>query len=144
MKALVFHGLGDIRLDEVKIPKIVGPYDAIVKITCSAICGTDLHFVRGTVGSMEKGTTLGHEAVGIVDKIGKGIRNLKEGDRVVVPSTVACGYCPSCRNGFYSQCLEANPHGPEAGTAFYGDPKIADPCKDARQNMYGCLLPMPI
>ncbi len=76
---------------------------------------------------MEKGTILGHEAVGIVDKIGTGIRNLKEGDRVLVPSTVACGYCQSCRKGCYSQCLEANPNGPEAGTTFYGGPKDSGP-----------------
>jgi threonine dehydrogenase-like Zn-dependent dehydrogenase len=127
MKALVFHGLGDIRLEEVKIPKIKDETDAIVKITCSAICGTDLHFIRGTVGPMEKGTILGHEAVGIVDKIGKNIRNLKEGDRVVIPSTVACGSCLSCKNEHYSQCQESNPNGPEAGTVFYGGPKDSGP-----------------
>lgn len=127
MKALVFHGIGDIRLDEVKIPKILQPTDAIVKVTCSAICGTDLHFVRGTVGPMEKGTILGHEAVGIVDKIGKGVRNLKEGERVLVPSTIACGNCSSCRQSHYSQCLQANPNGPEAGTAFFGGPKDSGP-----------------
>jgi threonine dehydrogenase-like Zn-dependent dehydrogenase len=127
MKALVFHGIGDIRLDEVMLPKIEAPTDAIVKITMSAICGTDLHFVRGTVGPMEKGTILGHEAVGIVEKVGKNVRNLHEGDRVVIPSTVACGYCSSCRRSHYSQCLEANPNGPEAGTAFYGGPKGSGP-----------------
>ncbi len=127
MKALVFHGIGDIRLDEVKIPKIEAPTDALVKITMSAICGTDLHFIRGTVGPMEKGTILGHEAVGIVEKIGKSVRNLYEGDRVVIPSTVACGYCSSCRQSHYSQCLEANPNGPEAGTTFFGGPKDSGP-----------------
>lgn len=127
MKALVFHGIGDIRLDEVKLPKIEAQTDAIVKITMSAICGTDLHFVRGTVGPMEKGTILGHEAVGVVEKIGKNVRNLHEGDRVVIPSTVACGYCSSCRRSEYSQCLESNPNGPEAGTTFYGGPKDSGP-----------------
>lgn len=127
MKALVFHGIGDIRLDEVKLPKIEAQTDAIVKITMSAICGTDLHFVRGTVGPMEKGTILGHEAVGVVEKVGKNVRNLREGNRVVIPSTVACGYCSSCRRSEYSQCLESNPNGPEAGTTFYGGPKDSGP-----------------
>ena len=127
MKALVFHGIGDIRLDEVSKPKIKNDYDAIVKISMSAICGTDLHFIRGTVGPMEKGTILGHEAVGIVETLGKNVRNLREGDRVVVPSTVACGYCLTCRQGYYSQCLEANPNGPEAGTCFFGGPKLSGP-----------------
>ena len=127
MKALVFHSIGDIRLDEVAKPKIQDPYDAIVKITTSAICGTDLHFIRGTVGEMKKGTVLGHEAVGIVEAIGKEVKNLQEGDRVIVPSTVACGYCRMCRNGFYAQCDVANPNGPESGTAFFGGPKASGP-----------------
>lgn len=127
MKAVVFHDIGDIRLEEVSEPKIKDPFDAIVKITTSAICGTDLHFVRGTVGPMKKGTILGHEAVGIVESIGKEVRNLSLGDRVVVPSTVACGYCRLCRKGYYSQCDVANPNGPEAGTAFFGGPKSSGP-----------------
>jgi threonine dehydrogenase-like Zn-dependent dehydrogenase len=97
MKALVFHAIGDIRLDEVAMPKIQNDFDAVVKVTTSAICGTDLHFIRGTVGTMKKGTTLGHEAVGIVSKVGKKVNNFREGDRVIIPSTVACGYCEMCR-----------------------------------------------
>lgn len=99
MKALVFHDLGDIRLEDVEKPTPVDPYDAIVKITTSAICGTDLHFIRGTMGPMQKGTVLGHEAVGVVAEMGQGVRNLKEGDRVVIPSTIACGFCSMCRKG---------------------------------------------
>jgi threonine dehydrogenase-like Zn-dependent dehydrogenase len=127
MKALVFHDIGDIRLDDVKEPKIENKNDALVRITTSAICGTDLHFVRGTVGPMKKGTILGHEAVGVVEEIGKNIRNLNKGDRVIVPSTVACGYCRLCQKGFFSQCEVANPNGPEAGTAFFGGPKDSGP-----------------
>lgn len=127
MKAVVFHAIGDIRLDDVKEPKIQESTDAIVKITTSAICGTDLHFVRGTVGEMKKGTILGHEAVGVVEEIGKDVRNLNIGDRVIIPSTVACGYCPMCQKGYFSQCNEANPNGPEAGTAFFGGPKTTGP-----------------
>jgi threonine dehydrogenase-like Zn-dependent dehydrogenase len=127
MKALVFHNIGDIRLDNVKDPKIEEKNDAIVRITTSAICGTDLHFVRGTVGPMKKGTILGHEAVGVVEEIGKGVRNLNKGDRVIVPSTVACGYCRLCQKGFFSQCDVANPNGPAAGTAFFGGPEGTGP-----------------
>lgn len=127
MKAVVFHDIGDIRLEEVAKPKIQDPYDAIVKITTSAICGTDLHFIRGTVSPLKKGTILGHEAVGIVEEVGKEIKNLREGERVIVPSTVACGYCWMCRKGFYSQCDVANPNGPESGTVFFGGPKESGP-----------------
>ena len=91
MKAIVFHEVGDIRLDTVPEPKIKDQYDAIVRLTASAICGTDLHFVRGTVPHMVPGTVLGHEGVGIVEEVGKGVRNLRKGDRVVIPSTIACG-----------------------------------------------------
>jgi threonine dehydrogenase-like Zn-dependent dehydrogenase len=127
MKAVVFHGVGDIRLDDVREPKILKPTDALVRITASAICGTDLHMVRGTVAGMKPGTILGHEAVGIVEETGKDIRNLRVGDRVVVPSTIACGYCSYCRAGYQSQCDNANPNGPHAGTAFFGGPESSGP-----------------
>ncbi|HYC90511.1 MAG TPA: zinc-dependent alcohol dehydrogenase [Thermoanaerobaculia bacterium] len=127
MKAVVFHGVGDIRLDEVKEPKLKEGTDAIVRLTASAICGTDLHMIRGTMPGMKPGTILGHEGVGIVEEIGKDVRNLRKGDRVVVPSTIACGYCSYCRSGYYSQCDHANPNGPAAGTAFYGGPADSGP-----------------
>lgn len=85
MKAVVFHGIGDIRLDEVKEPQIEKDTDAIVRLTASAICGTDLHMVRGTMGEMAPGTILGHEGVGVVEEVGKNVRNLNKGDRVVIP-----------------------------------------------------------
>jgi threonine dehydrogenase-like Zn-dependent dehydrogenase len=127
MKAVVFHDIGDIRLDEVKDPKIQDPTDAIVRLTASAICGTDLHMVRGTLPGMKSGTILGHEGVGVVEEVGKQVRNLKKGDRVVIPSTIACGSCSYCRASYYSQCDNANPNGPEAGTAFYGGPQMTGP-----------------
>jgi threonine dehydrogenase-like Zn-dependent dehydrogenase len=127
MKALVFHGIGDIRLDTVPDPGIEQPTDAIVRITSSAICGTDLHMIRGTFPGMVPGTVLGHEAVGIVEDVGANVRNLSRGDRVVVPSTIACGYCSYCRAGYFSQCDNANPNGPAAGTAFFGGPEATGP-----------------
>ena len=122
MKAVVFHGLGDIRLDNVSEPKLKDPTDAIVHLTASAICGTDLHMVRGTFPGMKPGTILGHEGVGIVEEVGKDARNLNKGDRVIITSTIGCGYCSYCRDGYYAQCDNANPNGKNAGTAFFGGP----------------------
>ncbi len=127
MKAVVFHGVGDIRLDSVDSPKIEDPRDAIVRLTSSAICGTDLHFVRGSVPGMKPGTILGHEGVGVVEEVGSQVRNFRPGDRVVIPSTVACGCCSYCRAGYFSQCDEANPNGSDAGTCFFGGPKMTGP-----------------
>ncbi|MGH7231385.1 MAG: zinc-dependent alcohol dehydrogenase [Nitrospiraceae bacterium] len=123
MKAVVFYGIGDIRLTEKPEPRIKNRTDAIVRLTASAICGTDLHMVRGTMPGMESGTILGHEGVGIVEELGPDVRNLRIGDRVVIPSTIACGSCSYCRAGYQAQCDHANPNGPRAGTAFYGGPK---------------------
>lgn len=125
MKAVVFHGIGDIRLEDVPDPKIQEPTDAIVRLTASAICGTDLHMVRGTMPGMKPGIILGHEGVGVVEEVGDQVRNLKPGDRVIIPSTIACGNCSFCRAGYYAQCDNANPNGPSAGTAFFGGPQEA-------------------
>jgi threonine dehydrogenase-like Zn-dependent dehydrogenase len=127
MKAVVFHGVGDIRLETVRDPKIRDASDALIRITSSAICGTDLHFIRGTLSGMKPGTILGHEAVGIVEEVGKDVRNLRPGDRVVVPSTISCGYCSYCRAGYQAQCDVSNPKGPRSGTAFYGGPESSGP-----------------
>ncbi|ACC73862.1 zinc-dependent alcohol dehydrogenase [Paraburkholderia phymatum] len=127
MKAVVFHGIGDIRLDTVSDPAIEQPTDAVVRITSSAICGTDLHMVRGTLPGMQPGTILGHEAVGMIEETGPNVRNFRNGDRVLIPSTISCGYCAYCRSGHTAQCDTANPNGPLAGTAFYGGPKATGP-----------------
>lgn len=123
MKAVVFHGVGDIRLEDVPEPRLQQPDDAIVRITASAICGTDLHFVRGTMSGMKKGRILGHEAVGFVEQVGSAVRNFRVGDRVIIPSTLGCGSCVYCRSGFYTQCDRINPLGPLAGTSFFGGPE---------------------
>jgi threonine dehydrogenase-like Zn-dependent dehydrogenase len=127
LKAVVFHGVGDIRIDDVPEPKIQEPTDAIVRLTASAICGTDLHMIRGSVTGVKPGTILGHEGVGVVEEVGPQVRNFKQGDRVVICSTIACGSCAYCRVGYYSQCDKANPHGPQAGTAFFGGPEMSGP-----------------
>lgn len=127
MKAIVWHGVGDIRLDEVPEPRIIDPTDAIVRLTASAICGTDLHMIRGTVSEMQPGTILGHEGVGIIEELGDDVRNFSVGDRVVIPSSIACGTCAYCRQGCYAQCDRANPNGKHAGTAFFGGPASSGP-----------------
>src|SRR5260221_2662033 len=99
MKAVVFNDVGDIRLEDVPEPKLQEPTDAIVRLTASAICGTDLHMVRGTLPGMKAGTILGHEGVGVVEALGSQVRNLAVGDRVIIPSTIArgsCSYCSPC------------------------------------------------
>ena len=138
MKAVVFHDVGDIRLDDVEDPKIQEPTDAIIRLTSSAICGTDLRMVRGTLPGMMPGTILGHEGVGVVEEVGSQTRNLQVGDRVVVGSTIGCGYCMFCRGGFYAQCDNANPNGPQAGTAFFGGPAATGaPSKPTRPSTSG-------
>lgn len=123
MKAVIYRGIGDVALETVPEPKLQQPTDAIIRITSSAICGTDLHFIRGTFPGVKEGRILGHEAVGIVEEVGKSVRNFRKGDRVVVPSTVGCGSCGYCRAGYQSQCDIANPNGPAAGTVFFGGPE---------------------
>lgn len=127
MKAVVFHAIGDIRLEDVEEPRIEKPTDAIVRLSASAICGTDLHMIRGTLPGMKPGTILGHEGVGYIEELGEDVRNFSVGDRVVIPSTIACGSCVYCRSGYYAQCNEANPNGPLAGTAFFGGPMMTGP-----------------
>ncbi len=127
MKAVVFRGVGDIALQEVREPVLVDHSDAIIRLTTTTICGTDLHMVRGSISGMVKGTILGHEGVGIVEQIGKEVKKFKVGDRVIIPSTIACGHCIYCIKQLYSQCNNANPNGPLAGTAFYGGPKSSGP-----------------
>ena len=127
MRAVVFHGVGDVRLEDVPEPSIERPTDAIVRLTASAICGTDLHMVRGTLPGLVPGTILGHEGVGVVEAVGTEVRDIKVGDRVVIPSTICCGRCSYCAAGYTSQCDNANPNGKQAGTAFFGGPKTTGP-----------------
>lgn len=127
MRAVVFHDVGDIRLEDVSAPRVHESTDAIVRLTASAICGTDLHFIRGSMPGMKPGTILGHEGVGVIEEVGKGVRNFRAGDRVVIPSTLGCGFCSYCRAGYFAQCDTVNPHGKQAGTAFFGGPVSSGP-----------------
>src|SRR5437763_9772045 len=104
MRAVVWHGKEDVRVDEVDDPTIEEPTDAIVRVTSTAICGSDLHLYGGKVIKMEEGDIIGHEPMGIVEEVGSGVPNLAPGDRVVVPFNISCGDCWLCSQGLYSQC----------------------------------------
>ena len=108
MRALVWHGTTDIRCDTVPDPRIEDGRDAIVKVTSCAICGSDLHLYDHFMPGMKKGDVMGHEFMGEVVEVGRDVRKLKVGDRVVVPFTIICGECDQCRRGFYSVCERTN------------------------------------
>ncbi len=110
MKATCWMGRNTVQVQEVPDPKILNARDAIVQISSTAICGSDLHLVDGYVPSMVKGDILGHEFMGEVVEVGKGVNNLKIGDRVVVPFPIACGACTACQNEAYSLCENSNPN----------------------------------
>jgi threonine dehydrogenase-like Zn-dependent dehydrogenase len=114
MRALTWHGKGDIRCESVPDPQIHDPTDAIIRVTGCAICGSDLHIYDGVIPSMERGDVLGHETMGEVIEIGGGVTSLKKGDRVVVPFTIACGHCYFCKKGFFSACERSNPDSEKA------------------------------
>jgi threonine dehydrogenase-like Zn-dependent dehydrogenase len=103
-------GKADIQVRQVPDPKILNPDDAIVRITSTAICGSDLHLYNGFIPSMEKGDILGHEFMGEVVEVGRDVKKLKVGDRVVVPFPIACGHCMSCESHLYSVCENSNPN----------------------------------
>jgi len=122
MKALCWHGKGDMRHDSVPDPVIEDPRDAIIKVTACAICGSDLHIYDGVIPSMERGDVLGHETMGEVVEVGSGNKKLKIGDRVVVPFTIACGECFFCKQGYYSGCERSNPSAEKAAQLWGHSP----------------------
>src|ERR1700687_3574247 len=105
MRALVYHGTGQKSWDEVPQPQLVDDTDAIIRVDAVTICGTDLHILKGDVPAVTDGRILGHEAVGTVESVGTGVKNVKPGDRVLVSCITACGTCRFCREGRYGQCL---------------------------------------
>jgi len=122
MKALCWYGTEDVRVENVPDPTIQDPRDAIVKITATAICGSDLHLYDGLMPTMEKGDVLGHEPMGEVVEVGSGVTNLKVGDRVVVPFTISCGSCYFCKKGLFSLCDTSNPNAEIARAAMGQSP----------------------
>jgi threonine dehydrogenase-like Zn-dependent dehydrogenase len=124
MKAVVWHGTEDVRVDHVPDPVIQEPTDAIVRITSTAICGSDLHLYRVLTMYMEEGDVLGHEPMGIVEEVGSQVTQISPGDRVVVPFNIACGHCFMCGQGLQSQCETTQVHEHGKGAALFGYTKL--------------------
>jgi threonine dehydrogenase-like Zn-dependent dehydrogenase len=118
MRALCWYGKKDVRVETVPDPGIVNPHDAIIKVTSTAICGSDLHLYDGYIPTMEKGDILGHEFMGVVVETGRECRKLKKGDRVIVPFTIACGSCFFCQREMFSLCDNSNPNARMAETLY--------------------------
>lgn len=128
MKALTYHGSKDVRVENVPDPRIEQEDDVVLKVTATAICGSDLHLYRGKVPAMKDGDILGHEFMGIVEDIGPGVKKLKKGDRVVVPFTISCGACFYCDLELFAACentnddpgMALNRKGQHTGAAMFG------------------------
>jgi threonine dehydrogenase-like Zn-dependent dehydrogenase len=124
MKAVVWHGREDVRVDQVPDPVIKEPTDAIVRITSTAICGSDLHLYGVLTMYMEEGDILGHEPMGIVEEVGPDVKHIRPGDRVVMPFNIACGHCSMCGQGLQSQCETTQVHEHGKGAALFGYTKL--------------------
>ncbi|MBM7080170.1 MULTISPECIES: zinc-dependent alcohol dehydrogenase [Micromonospora] len=120
MKALTWHGTRDVRVDEVPDPRIEAPTDAIVRITSTAICGSDLHLYEVLGPYLKPGDILGHEPMGIVEEVGSGVTRLKPGDRVVVPFNIACGHCWMCERQLFAQCETTQVTAEGKGASLFG------------------------
>ena len=110
MKAVVYHGPHDVRVDSVPDPVLLSPTDAIVRVTSTAICGSDLHLVNGYIPTVQSGDIIGHEFMGIVEQVGSAVASVVPGDRVLVPFTIACGGCNFCKQGLAPLCDNSNPN----------------------------------
>ena len=106
MKALVYASPGKKEVREVEKPRIINDSDAIIKLTKTTICGTDLHILGGDVPACKEGTILGHEGIGIVEEVGSGVKNFKVGDKVIISCVTACGTCDYCKTGLYAHCKD--------------------------------------
>ena len=133
MKATCWMDKQSVEVIDVPDPEILNERDAIVRITSTAICGSDLHLYNGFIPTMKKGDVLGHEFMGEIMDVGRGVKNLRVGDRVVVPFTIACGNCWACKQGSTSLCENSNP----SATAMY---RL---CRSARAPRSGSFVTPP-
>ena len=120
MKALTWHGIEDVRITEVPDPRIEQPTDAVVRVTSTAICGSDLHLYGVLAPYLTEGDILGHEFMGIVEEVGSGVTNLAVGDRVVVPFNISCGHCWMCDRGLFAQCETTQNVDQGKGASLFG------------------------
>jgi S-(hydroxymethyl)glutathione dehydrogenase/alcohol dehydrogenase len=118
MKAVTYQGIKNVGVTDVKDPKIKNADDIIIKVTTSAICGSDLHLIHGMIPNLPTDYVIGHEPMGIVEEVGPEVTKLKKGDRVIIPFNVSCGHCWYCNHDLTSQCDNSNPHGEMGG--FFG------------------------
>jgi threonine dehydrogenase-like Zn-dependent dehydrogenase len=124
MRALAWHGVHDVRVDTVPDPTIEQPTDAIIRVTSSGICGSDLHLYEVLGAYIDKGDILGHEPMGVVEAVGAEVTNIAPGDRVVIPFNISCGHCHMCGIGLQSQCETTQVHEYDTGAAFLGYTKL--------------------
>src|SRR4051812_36340213 len=124
MRAAVWHGRHDVQIDTVPDPSIKDPTDAIVRVTSSGLCGSDLHLYEVLAPFMTAGDILGHEPMGVVEAVGSAVTNLKVGDRVVVPFSISCGHCFMCGQGLQSQCETTQVREQGCGAALFGYTKL--------------------
>jgi threonine dehydrogenase-like Zn-dependent dehydrogenase len=124
MKALAWHGNHDVRVDTVPDPSIEQPTDAIIKVTSSGICGSDLHLYEVLGAFIDPGDILGHEPMGIVQEVGSEVKHIAPGDRVVIPFNISCGHCYTCEKGLQSQCVTTQVHEYGTGAALLGYTKL--------------------
>ena len=124
MKALTFHGKRDVRVDNVPDPAIEEPTDAVVRITSTAICGSDLHLYEVLGPFIGEGDILGHEPMGIVEEVGSEVKQIKPGDRVVIPFNISCGHCYMCDQQLYAQCETTQVHEHDKGASLFGYTKL--------------------
>lgn len=119
MRAITYQGVKDVKVKKVGDPELLKDDDIILKVTSTAICGSDLHLIHGMVPNMPRGSILGHETMGIVEEAGKGVTKVKKGDRVIVPFPVSCGHCWFCEHDLWSQCDNSNANGEVGGIFGY-------------------------
>jgi S-(hydroxymethyl)glutathione dehydrogenase/alcohol dehydrogenase len=138
MKAVTYQGIKNVEVKEVKDPAIKNADDIIVKITTSAICGSDLHLIHAMIPNAPTDYVIGHEPMGVVEEVGPEVTKLKKGDRVIIPFNVSCGHCWYCTHDLTSQCDNSNPHGEMGG--FLGIRRQQGDMPEGRPNICACHL----
>lgn len=149
MRALTFHGSHDVRIDQVAEPRLQEPDDLLLRVTATAICGSDLYLYRGKIPMVEQGDILGHEFMGVVEEVGSAVTAVRPGDRVVVPFVIACGECFFCRLNLHAACETTNPGAARSSTRSrfrrarrsMATATCTAACRVARPNTFGCPRP---